>query len=203
MAMPWASRRTIRGVYRVNMQTVIDRAQIHDLICKYSRGLDRIDEATLRSIYWDDAIEDRGAGLYIGNAQEWVRWTLGVLPAFALTQHGLMQSLVEVEGDVAFGETYFQAYHRFGQAAQQQASATLIEKDKSDELKWPEGETELILAGRYLDRFEKRGDVWKISYRRMVCDWCRAQPVADDWFKDNPTAYRSQRTIADARAPRR
>lgn len=186
----------------MDIQTVIDRAAIHDLVCRYSRGLDRIGEATLRSIYWDDAIEDRGAGLYIGNAQEWVRWTLGVLPAFALTQHGLMQSLVEVEGDAAFGETYFQAYHRFAPAAQPQAAA-LVEKSQADELKWPEGETELIMAGRYLDRFEKRGGVWKIAYRKMVCDWVRTQPAADGWFADNPTAYRSRRSLDDARAPRR
>lgn len=185
----------------MDIQTVLDRAEITDLLCKYSRGLDRVDEATLRSIYWDDAIEDRGPGLYIGNAQKWVDWTLGVLPVFAVTQHGLMNILIEVEGNVAWGETYFQAYHRFGRSGQQQAAAALLPADRAD-IVWPEGDTEMILAGRYLDRFEKRGGVWKIAYRRMVNDWCRTQPVAEDWFRDNPTAYRSRKTLDDARAPR-
>ena len=186
----------------MDLQTVLDRAEINDLLCKYSRGLDRVDEATLRSIYWEDAIEDRGAGLYIGNAQKWVDWTLGVLPVFAVTQHGLMNILIEVQGDVAYGETYFQAYHRFGQSQQQQAAAALV-PDQAKDIVWPEGDTEMILAGRYLDRFEKRGGVWKIAYRKMVNDWCRTQPVADDWFRNNPTAYRSQKNLADARAPAR
>jgi hypothetical protein len=108
-----------------------------------------------------------------------------------------MNILIEVEG-VWLGETYFQAYHRFGRSQQQQAADALLPASAQD-IVWPEGDTEMILAGRYLDRFEKRSGVWKIAYRKMVNDWCRTQPAADDWFRDNPTAYRGQKTIADAR----
>ncbi len=180
----------------MDMHAVIARVEIGDLVANYCRGLDRIDEATLRSIYHDDAIEDRGAGLFIGRAHDWIGWTLKLLPVFAVTQHGLMQSLIEVEGDVAYGETYFQAYHRFGAAARA-AAAQLA--PSSDDIIWPEGETEMILGGRYLDRFEKRDGVWKIAYRKMVCDWCRTQAAAEDWFGENPTAYRGVRHIDDTR----
>jgi len=186
----------------LNIQTLLDRAEITDLLGLYCRGLDRRDEATLRSIYHDDAIEDRGSGLYIGPAQEWVGWTLGVLPVFTLTQHGILNILIEVDGDVAHGETYFQAYHRFGDDGQSQKDEALAAQGvSSTDLVWPEGDSEVILAGRYLDRFERRDGVWKIAYRKMVCDWCRTQPVADDWFRENPTAYRSVPHISDARLP--
>lgn len=187
----------------MDVQTLLDRQAISDLIALYSRGLDRIDEATLRSIYHEDAIEDRGEGLFIGRAQDWVDWTLTVLPLFSATQHGILQSLIDVEGDIAYGETYFQAYHRFADTSGENPDANAFRlataEDVSDELVWPEGDTEVILAGRYLDRFEKRRGIWKIAYRKMICDWCRTQSVADDWFVSNPTAYRGVRSIADSR----
>lgn len=186
----------------MDVQTLLDRAEIGDLLALYCRGIDRCDEATLRGIYHADAIEDRGAGLFIGNAQEWVGWTLQLLPTFRSTQHCIMNSLLEIDGDVAWGETYFNAYHRFGATEPQAASAGVATADALAGIEWPEGETELVLAGRYLDRFERRAGCWKIAHRRMVCDWCHAGKAADGWFADNPGAWRGRRTIADARLPR-
>ena len=180
----------------MNIETLIARSEIADLMANYGRGLDRIHEPTLRAIYHHDAIEDRGENLFIGLAHDWIDWTLQVLPVFAVTQHCTLNSLIEVEGDVAFGETYFQAYHRFGPDGQ--AVAAQLAPD-SEAIKWPEGDTEMILGGRYLDRFERRDGVWKFAYRKMVCDWCRTQPVAESWFDENPTAYRGIRQIEDAR----
>lgn len=172
------------------LQRILDRQEITDLLALYCRGIDRVDEATLRSIYHPDATEDRGEKLFVGRAHDWIPWTMSVLPAFAATQHCIMNSLIEFENDhIAHGETYFGAYHRFGKGT---GSANA-------DVAWPEGETELLLAGRYLDRFEKRDGCWKIAHRKMVNDWCRTQAAADGWFRENPTAYRSRRTIADTR----
>ena len=184
----------------MDIQTVVDRAEIMDLIQLYCRGVDRVDEATLRSIYHDDATEDRGEGLFIGPAQEWVGWTIGLLPAFSYTQHCVMNMLIEVNGDVAHGETYFVAYHRFDETNGEDLEAALrIQGENPQDLEWPEGGSEFILAGRYLDRFERRNDVWKIAYRKMINDWCRTRPLAQEWFHENPTAYRGVRRIADSR----
>lgn len=193
---------------RMDLQQLLDRQAISDLIALYCRGLDRVDEATLRSIYHPDAIEDRGAGIFIGPAQEWISWTMTVLPVFAMTQHCILNCLIDLEGDVAHGETYFHAYHRFGAPEAQDEGmnghsgsrdALRYANVQDSDVAWPEGDTEVILAGRYLDRFERRDGVWKFAYRKMICDWCRTQPVADDWFESNPTAYRGRRGIADSR----
>jgi hypothetical protein len=50
-------------------------------------------------------------------------------------------------------ESYFQAYH-------------LIEDESS-------GSYDLVVAGRYVDRFEKRNDEWRIAQRSIIVDWFR------------------------------
>jgi len=175
----------------MNLQTLIDRAQIQDLIALYCRAIDRRDETILRSIYHEDAIEDRGEGIFYGKAHDWISQTMPVLPVFELTQHSIANCLIDIDGDSATGETYFQAYHRFGEPPETAAGETL-------EVEWPAAGTEMILAGRYLDRFERRDGTWKIAHRKMVCDWCRTQPVLDDWFKQNPTIHFGRPHISDS-----
>ena len=41
---------------------------------------------------------------------------------------------------------------------------------------------EIVIGGRYLDRYERRGGGWTLRHRSLALDWCRAEPV-------NPTAY--------------
>jgi hypothetical protein len=98
----------------MDVRAIADRAEIADLLALYCRGLDRMDGATQRSIYHDDAVEDRGEGLFVGRARDWGGWTLELLPVFAVTRHLIMNSLVELHGDGADGEACFMAYHRFG-----------------------------------------------------------------------------------------
>jgi hypothetical protein len=37
-------------------------------------------------------------------------------------------------------------------------------------------EMDLWVGGRYMDRMEKRGGVWKIAYRVGTTDWTRIEP---------------------------
>ena len=158
-----------------------DRQAILDLIYLYCRGLDRLDEATLRSVYHDDAVDDRGEGLFVGAAHEMATYALDQLRRnFTASQHFIGNVLIDFDGDAAFGESYFHAYHRY---AERPDKPTM----------------ELVMAGRYLDRFERRDGVWKIAHRKMAMDWSRTQPVAERWFERNPGSHRSARVIADSR----
>ena len=65
-----------------------------------------------------------------------------------------------IKGDVAFGEIYFQAFHRVIMSG--------MEKD-------------LFVSGRYVDRYERRGGVWKIVSRVYVMDWNRNVPSTCEW----------------------
>jgi hypothetical protein len=62
---------------------------------------------------------------------------------------------IELRGVQAAVETYFLAWQR----------------DRgSDGI-----ENETFLAGRYVDRFEKRGEAWRVAARTVVYDW--VQPM--------------------------
>lgn len=172
------------------------RVKLHDAqeairtkLALFCRGIDRVDEQTLRSVYHMDAIEDIGEGFFFGRAQDAITWRLSFLSTFASSQHCILNTLMEIVDDQAHCETYFQAYHRFHQD----------QPEGSEQVNWPDSDAELLLAGRYLDRFEERDGEWRIAYRKVVFDWAHTGPVADSWFRDNPTAHRGAAIIEDAR----
>ncbi len=69
---------------------------------------------------------------------------------------------IELQGEEAFGEVYYQAFHRI--------------KNELGE------ERDLFISGRYVDRYERRDGVWKIAYRSELVDWVREEATADAWF---------------------
>ena len=79
---------------------------------------------------------------------------------------------IELDADIAYGEVYFQAFHRIVTDGQ---------------------ERDLFISGRYVDRYEKRNDEWKIAYRSEVNDWARNDPATDDYFKAAPDSLRGAR----------
>jgi len=128
---------------------IADRLAILDVLAKHSRGVDRADEAILKTAYWPDATVAYGG--FNGNAHEFCAVLPGAIRAWARTQHTITNTSIEFRGDRALVETYVTAYHY--RAAE----------DGEDQ--------EMTYLGRYLDRMEKRGEVWKIAHRQVVMDW--------------------------------
>lgn len=158
------------------VQELIDRQACTDLAAIYCRALDRLDAELLRSVYFDDAVESRG--FFEGGPDGFVEFAMTVLKAHDANQHMLGQSLVEVEGDVAYGEHYFIAFHR----------TTTQNGDKED----------FWVGGRYIDRYEKRDGIWKIAFRSEVNDWTSTRPSADRFFfMLNPAAIKGGRGSDD------
>ena len=54
---------------------LVDREAIRDCIYRYCRGVDRADEAALRSAYWPDAIDQHGS--YSGPVEGFFEWANG------------------------------------------------------------------------------------------------------------------------------
>ena len=71
----------------------------------------------------------------------------------------------------------------------------LLSKQDIHELscRYMRGLEDLIIAGRYLDRYERRDDVWKIAYRSEVVDWTRSEPVNEPYFEMAPDCLRGGR----------
>ncbi|MGB4101902.1 MAG: nuclear transport factor 2 family protein [Alphaproteobacteria bacterium] len=162
------------------LQAVIDQREIEQLLYANSRALDRGEEALLRSIYHPDATLDCGPGVFQGTVTDYVLWVTAVMQQVKASHHCVSNARIDVRGDEAFSESYFTAHNRL---------------DK------PTGREDLFLAGRYLDRFERRpggpAGVWKIAHRKQVLDWVRTEAVADIFYHLNPDALWGQRGKTD------
>src|SRR6202007_2016381 len=87
-----------------------DREAIRHCVLRYCRGLDRLDEAMLRDVYWPDATDDHIA--YSGPAEGFIEVAREMLSAIPRTQHLLGNILIEMRDDTSADcESYFQAYH--------------------------------------------------------------------------------------------
>jgi SnoaL-like domain len=135
------------------LQAVLDRAAIREVLYRYCRGADRCDEDLLRSCYHADGLDRHGR--FQGGASDFAQWVTSVqLSTSITTQHALSNIVIELAGDTAWVESAFMATHiRPG------------EDDTPDE---PRLET---FWGRYVDRFEKRAELWAIATREVVHDW--------------------------------
>lgn len=153
------------------LQRLLDKQEIYELVCRYCRGLDRLDHALLRSVYHDDATDHRG--FFTGDADTFCKFAIDVLSPMGGTTHTLGNVLIEFDeagdGTVAFGECYFTAWHRTDEDG--------LAKD-------------FIVGGRYVDRYEKRDGVWKIAHRSELNDWTQTVPAADSWLRKTPEALR-------------
>lgn len=147
-------------IQTAELQALLDKQAIHEVLMLYSRGVDRCDAQTLKSVYWADATDDHGT--FVGNAHEFVDGLLPALRTMDRTMHQQCNVIIELTGpDSARVETCCQAYH---------------------ELTGPDGsKSEMVVGGRYLDRFEKRGGQWKIAHRLYVIDWNQNGPSTAIW----------------------
>ncbi|APG86841.1 gamma-BHC dehydrochlorinase (plasmid) [Sinorhizobium americanum CCGM7] len=131
-----------------------DREAIRDCLYRYCRGIDRADEAALRSSYWPDAHDNHGA--YAGSAEGFIEFALGVFKTEPRNIHQITNILIEfISPTGAAVESYFTALQR-----------------------GPDGGRtirQVLLCGRYCDLFQKREGEWRIAERTVVYDWLEEQ----------------------------
>jgi hypothetical protein len=139
------------------LEDLIAKQACTELVYKMARGIDRCDETLLRSLFWEDATDDHG--LFNGAASDFITFVLPMLAGMTSTQHAVCNVLIEVNGDNAAGESYFIAQHTLPGDPPQ----------------------EMFAAGRYLDRFERRGGIWKFAHRHAVYDWNTSEAQSTSW----------------------
>jgi hypothetical protein len=147
-----------------SLQALLDREAIRDCLYRYCRGIDRCDEAALRSAYWEDATDCHGA--WNGSASGFIDQALAKLRQGGRRVHQITPVLNDLHGDAAAVESSFFAL---------QATAAQ-----------PEHQT--FLCGRYVDRFERRAGQWRVAARTVVYDWIeeRARP---ELARDDPALF--------------
>jgi len=143
------------------LEGLLNREAIRHCLMRYSRAIERVDEALLREVYWPEAIDNHGS--YNGSADGFISWVIPMLGTMTQTAHFLGNILIEVENNCARCETYFIAFHR---------------------LTGPHGEPkEIHVIGRYLDRMEKRSDEWRLLLRNVAYDGVMEVDHPVDWAK--------------------
>lgn len=152
-----ADRKTPREDNTMTEAEALDRVVSHQAIielgCRYARGVDRGDPDTIMSAFHDDASIVSGA--FNGPASEFAVEIGRILDATSAgVAHTVTNHWIEIDGDSAVGESYVMAYQGLlGDAPQ-----------------------DVLTGGRYVDRYERREGIWKITQRTFVVDWSTSAP---------------------------
>jgi ketosteroid isomerase-like protein len=142
------------------VQALIDKEDIRELVQRYARALDRCDLALMKSVYWEDGIFEH-ADHYNGPAHGFCEHAVAFLTTLGPLQHFICQQLIELKGDKAIGESYGLAFHRAAEASGKPFDS------------W--------VGARLLDRYERRGGVWKIAHRKTVVEWGADLDTQETW----------------------
>lgn len=132
------------------LQELLDRAEIADVLSRYSTALDTRSWELLDQVFTPDADCDYGAlGTPSGvhSIVDLIRSTIGSLDA---TQHLIGNVTVAVAGDRASADCYLISQHIRAGA--------------------PGGE-HYLLGGRYSDRLARTQDGWRITHRTLHRLW--------------------------------
>ena len=170
----------------VNESEIIElvaRQKCYDVLTRYCRALDRADIDLMKSVYWEDAIDDHG--VFEGNAQEFSEFIVREIQNwFEVTMHAICNIHMEYKDDVMCTESYLIAYHKVKgekekiEAVQGPKYYSLLDLDKVKDTHHV-----FLYGGRYVDRLEKRDGEWRIAHRRVVMDWNENWPgntILDD-----------------------
>lgn len=132
------------------LDAALARAEIHDLLMAYARGVDRADEALLASIFTDDSTVI--SGVVNGSGKDFAQQiTVFVSQNLEMCFHSVANEWIDVRGNEALGEHY--------------VIAQMVQSG-----------TEVLTGGRYIDRYVKRDGKWLIQSRTFVVDWNHSHP---------------------------
>lgn len=136
-----------------------DREAIRECLYTYARAIDRCDMELMKSVYWPGAM-DYHTG-FSGTAEEFMAWASAQMAAMGQNMHLFGNILIDLDGPTANVESY----HWFIIASVGGSGR------------------DTVGCGRYLDRFERRDDEWRIAERLVLVDWFREYPDTVDWIK--------------------
>lgn len=132
------------------IQTLLDKQAIRDVLSRYCRGLDRMDKDMAYAV-WHEGGTAFYDGIYEGTGRGFIDWVWQAHAGMERHSHQITNVLIEVNGDRAICESY----------------VTVCLWTLPDELG---RQKELVGRGRYLDRFSKKHGRWAIEHRTHLLD---------------------------------
>lgn len=144
--MTWETQR-VSGSSRwsdEDIQLLLDKQAINDVLVRYCRGVDRLDPELILSCYHPDAYDDHGT--VRGTPADLVGMLTDNAHRVSFMEHKLSNVYLEIDGDVAWSECYSGLHIQRGDIV---------------------GEA----FGRFIDRFERRNGEWRIARRKVTLEW--------------------------------
>ncbi len=177
--------------------TLEDREAIRDVITAYAHAIDRRRWGIMDHLFHDDA--QFQFGTIIGDWRGFVEQARAVIDPCLITQHQLGQVLFGFESDsVCHTETYMTAMHTIPPGYP--LADVFPDKGKV---------YSAVIAGRYVDRFEKRsganGREWRMAQRTGLYDWREFRDVEGVDLSDMPEGscgYHDERDPSTSAAAR-
>ena len=125
---------------------------IAEALTRYCRGVDIPDLELIKSAYWPDATDDHI--VFTGNAMVFADMAVEVLKKYRSSLHFITNLAVTMRDENhADAQSYYYVYHEHARASEDGPG------------------TISIGAGRYLDKFERRGGEWRILARKVTSEW--------------------------------
>lgn len=143
------------------LEAFLAKAEIRDVLARQARGVDRTDEALLKSCYHPDAIEEHGPNFH-GLAYDYIEGAMVRIRKMGKMAHYLCNQHIELDGDTARVEAYVITFVRFH---------------------GEDGATDTLTGARSVDRFERRNGEWRIAHRKLVFDWNLDTPANEGWCR--------------------
>lgn len=168
-----------------NLQLLLDRAAISDVVHAYATGLDRRDWTLFRSIFLDAIEMDfRSVGLRVGryDAGEWVRDAARLFAGFAATQHTSTNHVHDVRGDEATCTSNMQAEH-FVEAERDSRNRNRNRNRGNPDSGKPEWSQKAAdeanrwtIGGYYTNELVRTADGWKLAEVTLTVTWQTGNP---------------------------
>jgi hypothetical protein len=146
------------------MDRLSDRAAIQEAINNWCRAVDRRDWDMVRAAFHPDGTDAHG--LYDGDVDGLIDWLKVRHATITSSNHVVSNILIEFYGpDAALVETYCTACQRY--APEGAATLAAISGGAAAAADNP---VDMLIFGRYVDRFERRDGQWKVFRRITVFD---------------------------------
>ncbi len=147
-----------------SIERLADRAAIQDLLCRWSRAIDRLDYDAIRDVFHSDAIDNHGA--YNGSIDGLIDWIRNRHSKIPFSMHLLGNILIEfTDTNDAVVETYTIAVQRYPADGRSSLEALVgpVPATSAEA-------TDLYISARYIDHVRRRDGAWRIQTRHVIFD---------------------------------
>jgi SnoaL-like domain len=141
---------------QTGLQELLDKQAITEALFRYARSMDRLDRELGYSVFWPEATADYDQQMYQGTGHGFVDMCMEAHPTFHSHSHQFSNILITVNGDTATSETYGDVTLR-----QVVDDGTYVDMRN---------------LGRYIDRWERRNNEWRIISRIYLHDFDETNP---------------------------